>query len=119
VRKEIVDGLAVRELSPKPDTSPNPDKQEGGTDMTQAYSDPTRESDPHALPDIEVFYVTDPSTSSSAAYNRENADHGDEFTIYDAGWYWWSCFPGCIPDGDPSGPYATEAEALADAQDIA
>jgi hypothetical protein len=24
--------MAVRELSPKPDTSPNPDKQEGGTD---------------------------------------------------------------------------------------
>lgn len=23
--------------------------------MTQAYSDPARESDPHALPDIEVF----------------------------------------------------------------
>jgi hypothetical protein len=24
--------------------------------MTQHYSDPTRESDPHALPDVEVFY---------------------------------------------------------------
>ncbi len=26
--------------------------------MTQAYSDPSRESDPHALPDIEVFELT-------------------------------------------------------------
>lgn len=32
------------------------------------------------------------------------------------GWYWWACFPGCLPDSDPMGPFATEAEALADAQ---
>jgi hypothetical protein len=32
------------------------------------------------------------------------------------GWYWWACFPGCMPDGEPSGPFATEAEAIADAQ---
>jgi hypothetical protein len=32
------------------------------------------------------------------------------------GWYWWACFPGCLPDGDPSGPFATEAEAIEDAQ---
>ena len=25
--------------------------------MTQAYSSPDRENDPHALPDIEVFYA--------------------------------------------------------------
>ena len=34
-----------------------------------------------------------------------------------AGWYWWSCFPGCLPNGDPSGPYATEQAAIDDAQD--
>lgn len=33
----------------------------------------------------------------------------------EAGWYWWACFPSCIPDGEPEGPFATEAEALADA----
>ena len=31
------------------------------------------------------------------------------------GYYWWACFPGCLPDGDLSGPYATSAEAHADA----
>jgi hypothetical protein len=25
--------------------------------LSQAYSNPERESDPHALPDIEVFYI--------------------------------------------------------------
>lgn len=33
---------------------------------------------------------------------------------YDPGWYWWSCFPGCLPDGDPVGPFETEAEATDD-----
>lgn len=33
------------------------------------------------------------------------------------GWYWWACWPGCLPDSDPSGPFATEAEAIADAND--
>jgi hypothetical protein len=27
------------------------------------------------------------------------------------GWYWWACFPGCLPDGEAFGPYETEAEA--------
>jgi hypothetical protein len=75
--------------------------------MAQHYSDPRRESDPHALPDIEVFY--------------DNDDKGRNFDAdgepVKAGWYWWSCFPGCLPDGDPSGPFETEAEALADARE--
>jgi hypothetical protein len=32
------------------------------------------------------------------------------------GWYWWSCFPGCMPDSEPCGPFATEAAALEDAR---
>lgn len=34
---------------------------------------------------------------------------------YENGWYWWSCSPGCLPDGDPSGPFPTYREALVDA----
>ena len=80
----------------------------------QAYSDPTRESEPYALPDVEVFYLSQLEVN----YNRENLDHADENTLTEAGWYWWSCFPGCLPDSEPSGPFNTEAEALAEAQDI-
>lgn len=32
------------------------------------------------------------------------------------GWYWQACFPGCLPDGDPMGPYATETECMEAAQ---
>ena len=32
------------------------------------------------------------------------------------GWYWQAGFPGCLPDGDPMGPYATEIECMEAAQ---
>ena len=78
--------------------------------MKQMYQDPEREHDQHALPNAEVFRVT----AMEAAYNLANLDHADEFTIVQPGWYWWSVFPGCLPDGPAIGPYETEAEALAD-----
>ena len=41
--------------------------------------------------------------------------YGEEDVIN--GWYWWPCFPGCLPDGDPSGPFENEQEAIKDATD--
>lgn len=32
-----------------------------------------------------------------------------------AGWYWWTCSPGCLPDSEASGPFETELEAIEDA----
>ena len=31
------------------------------------------------------------------------------------GYYWWCCFPGCIPEGDLNGPYSSIEDAHADA----
>jgi len=31
------------------------------------------------------------------------------------GWYWQACQPGCLPDGDPMGPFPSESDAIADA----
>lgn len=73
--------------------------------MSQNYFDPKRASEPTALPDCEVFYV------------EEDSDfHNEEGESLEAGWYWWACFPGCLPDGEPNGPFETEEAALADAQ---
>jgi len=58
-----------------------------------------------SLPDVEVFHSSD--------YNLEQ----DNKTV-DAGFYWWSCFQGCLPNGDPVGPFVTEKDAIASAQDI-
>ena len=82
--------------------------------MAQIYSDPSRESELYALPNVEVFGVSQMEVN----YNLANLDHADEYTITEPGWYWWSCFPGCLPDSDPFGPFATEAEAIADAQEV-
>jgi hypothetical protein len=40
-------------------------------------------------------------------------ENGEESAV---GWYWWACFPGCLPDGDPEGPFPTEQDAIDDAQ---
>ena len=69
--------------------------------MSHHYSDPARANDPHALPDVEVCYVT-------AAESIEFVSH--------TGWYYWFCFPGCLPDSDLIGPFETEAAAVAAAQ---
>jgi hypothetical protein len=34
-----------------------------------------------------------------------------------AGWYWWACFPGCLPDGELCGPFASSAQAHEDADE--
>ena len=33
------------------------------------------------------------------------------------GFYWWPCSPGCLPNGDPVGPFKTESEALENARE--
>jgi hypothetical protein len=32
--------------------------------MTHAYSDPTRENDPYALPDVEIYYLSNTAAAS-------------------------------------------------------
>lgn len=76
--------------------------------MSRVYSDPERENDTYALPDVEVFY------------HDGRWDDGDCFSpgVWSddepapAGWYYWYCFPGCLPDSDPIGPYETEQAAF-------
>ena len=77
--------------------------------MTQHYSDPARETDPHALPDVEVFHVA-PARVDARGYCHEPA------VDLPPGWYWQACFPGCLPDGEPVGPFNSEQAALEDAQ---
>jgi hypothetical protein len=85
--------------------------------MAQAYSDPRREHDPHALPDVEIWYHDVSETGSGDCFAAgtwsSNLDDGPA----PSGWYYWSCMPGCLPDGEPVGPFDTEDAALADAQD--
>jgi len=45
------------------------------------------------------------------------ASTGDE-GIESSGWYWWPCFPGCLPDGDPIGPFPSSIRAYYDALEV-
>ncbi len=94
----------------------------------QAYSNPAREHEPHALPDVETFYLSfvqflaADDDSWMAEYMNDDGQTLSEDMHQRAkdleGWYWWTCFPGCMPDSDPNGPFGTEASALEDAQNI-
>lgn len=72
------------------------------------YSDPTRSADPYALPDLEIFHCPND-------YDLEPQSGEEE--PYEPGWYYWYCFPGCMPDSDPFGPFDSYNSALADARD--
>lgn len=89
--------------------------------MSQHYSNPARESDPHALPDLEVFYVGMQDYKDGACpacmSMVESAEMYGNASDEHCGWYYWFCLPGCLPDGEPEGPFETEAEALADARE--
>jgi hypothetical protein len=83
----------------------------------QAYSDVEREAEPYALPDVEVFLVEDHGRVNGEPFVLPHEPGETAYGLVN-GWYWWSCFPGCLPDSEPVGPFDTEAEALADAQNI-
>jgi len=93
----------------------------------QAYSDPAREHDPHALPDIEIFeahaldcdececfQVYPQATGTGYADCPECGEIGITNNLAH---FYWACFPGCLPDSDPIGPFNSEAEALAAARE--
>lgn len=77
--------------------------------MSEHYSDPTRADDPHALPDIEVFYHD--------SNDPDGVGNGCADDTLESGWYYWFCFPGCLPDSDPVGPFETEQAAVNAAQE--
>lgn len=103
----------------------------------QVYSNPDRENDPHMLPDVEVFELTAREAaeleedaiweftqrhefhlaSMNSKVREEMLDAMIEENGIAGGWFWWTCLPGCLPDGSPFGPFATCDEAIADAQE--
>jgi hypothetical protein len=87
----------------------------------QAYSDPRRESDPHALPDLEVFYHSEKTRHMLCEgymewHTQQPSTQVPCDQCPEPGWYWWSCSPGCLPDGDAVGPFDSAESALADAR---
>ena len=70
----------------------------------QFHTDETQE--PHGS--FEVFWHDDKSVSDQETYHDMAA-----------GWYWAAGFPGCLYDGEPSGPFAYSQQAHQDADEWA
>lgn len=102
--------------------------------MSQHYSNPARQTDAYSLPDVETFtaaydYCPECQSLVFSPKGRATTGKGNPWLgachdcddrivqLRQFGWFWWSCFPGCLPDSEPMGPFDTEAEALADARD--
>lgn len=60
----------------------------------------------------------EPYGSFEIFWHDDTAFDYDEDHTFDpqpAGWYWHACQPGCLPDGEPCGPFASSRQALEDA----
>lgn len=91
------------------------------------YSDPSRENEKHAISDCEVFQLTSEEVAETmeeeicalmkrpefrlAAMNTRVREKMIETLIDEnavkGGWFYWYCFPGCLPEGCPVGPFET------------
>jgi hypothetical protein len=72
----------------------------------QAYSNAQKTHNPRALPDLEIFFVTECDTEPGDVFHSL-----DDGSFLGNGWYYWYCSPGCLPDSDPCGPFETEEKA--------
>ena len=63
---------------------------------------------------FEVFWDDPDIPFGNDPQNARNYDSDGE--PVKPGWYWWPCFPGCLPDGDPIGPFSSSRQAHEDAE---
>jgi hypothetical protein len=65
---------------------------------------------------FEVFEIDERGYSGGRPFVLPHEPGEEAYGLAAPGWYWWACFPGCLPDGEPNGPFTTEQEAIDDAQ---
>ena len=103
----------------------------------QFYFDQSKEKDTYSLPDGEAFQLT---AEEAMPFMDEDAIHQylKDFPLANmnsrargkmidamvadgaltGGWFAHACFPGCLPDSDPVGPYETYQEAIDAAREL-
>ena len=98
----------------------------------QFYSDPSRANEKWALPDCQAFQMTAEEYAETMRDEIVNLMKRKEFRLasmnsrirekmietlieenaVEGGWFYWYRFPGCLPEGDPVGPFDTCEEAV-------
>jgi hypothetical protein len=72
-------------------------------------------SDPTRRAEYEPLYDIDPRTGGIVEVFYADCVLAQSFDARDAGWFWWSCQRGCLPDGLPTAPFATSYSAYQNA----
>ena len=67
-------------------------------------------SDPKRHTACEPLYDIDPQTGASVEIFYADSALAMSFGAR-AGWFWWECQPGFLPEGLPIGPFATSYAA--------
>ena len=58
------------------------------------------------------------STHNVEVFYCDRATKAENTEMYPrVGWYYWQCFPGCLPEGDAMGPHPSALRALREAYD--
>jgi hypothetical protein len=66
-------------------------------------------------PRYESIYDRDLRTGATIEVFFADRVLAQSFGASAAGWFWWSCQPGCLPVELPTGPFATSYRAYRDA----
>lgn len=80
--------------------------------MSYHYTDASRESDPHARTDVQVFHSSDACWYEPEDFPNDECPGGP-------GYYYAFGSPGCLWDSEPVGPFGTRTEALKAAREDA
>lgn len=70
--------------------------------------------------EIEGSYDLDPGRVFATPLDELPEEDREEIQAIQrelAGWYWWSCMPGCMPDSEATGPFDSEDEAIVNARE--
>ena len=77
------------------------------------------DEDGNASGRFEVFWHEVNDEYDECLWGNEQCAIALAFATPDkAGWYWWPCFEGCLPDSEPVGPFAHSLDALCDADEF-
>ena len=72
-------------------------------------------SDPKRHTAYEPLYDIDPQTAASVEIFYADRALAESFGMSDAGWFWWTCRVGSLPDRLPTCPFATSYAAFREA----
>ena len=86
--------------------------------MPYHYLDAARESDPHALPDVEVFDCCE-ACAPNLIHDRSPEYEAEGCSAPILAYFYWYASPGCLPECEAVGPFESEAAALAAAREAA